>query len=527
MPNERVQADNWTKPSILTRRMLCGHAEILFVFAYNTRDRSNPNPSATATQYQLQLKETQTMSHQALPSDQPTQTPNASVWGASITIGFGAAVIMWMVAWILHMPGVHVPNSIAIPILLLPLLLISILWLPNLAPSARIKAGSISGLIAGLVNLLILGSNIVEQPETTAQMGEQANALAPNAALIVVGSLVISIAIGAIAGLIVSKKDNGAGSIQIASTWRSRFAWITALTYLPLIAVGGVVTTTDSGLAVPDAVTSYGAISVLFPIKLMAEPRIFFEHSHRLFGTLAGFTTLVLMIRVLASEPRKLPKMLSIVLFIAVALQGYMGIIRVADQSSFFAIIHGVFAQLVFALALVTAIILSNSWNFAAPSDETIAIAKRTRTMMLLTFIALVIQLCLGAVTRHLNSGHAMRTHLGFAFIVVILVIIGGALCMRTGKVDQTGKSIRPFGMILHGVVILQFTLGFAVLGLAWEGEDAPAIKAAADLADAPPIETIPTLVTTAHHIIGALVLASAAGALVWAIKLASSRKTQ
>ena len=507
--------------------MLCGEAEILFVFAYNTRDRSNLYSPATATQYQLHRKETQPMSQQALPTDHSTQTPNSSIWGASITIGFGAAVIMWMGAWILHMPGVKVPNSIAISVLLLLLLVTGLMWLPNLAPTARIKAGAISGLIAGLVNLLILGSNIVKQPESTAEMGEQANALAPNAALIVIGSLVVSIVIGAIAGMIVAKKDKGLDSIVPASTWRSRFAWITALTYLPLIAVGGVVTTTDSGLAVPDAVTSYGAISVLFPIKLMAEPRIFFEHSHRLFGTLAGLTTLVLMIRVLASEPRKLPKVLTILLFIGVALQGYMGIIRVADQSTFFAIIHGVFAQLVFALALITAIILSNAWSIAAPSDETIVIAKKARTMMLLTFVGLVIQLGLGAVTRHLNSDHAMMAHLGFAFVVVMLVIVGGALCMRTGKLDQTGKSVRPFGMILHGLVILQFTLGFAVLGLAWEGDDAPAIQTADQIANAAPIETIPALITTAHHIIGALVLASAGGALVWTIRLASKRKIQ
>jgi len=430
---------------------------------------------------------------------------------------------MWVFAWIFHMPGVHVDSWIAIPVLLLPLLATSLLWLPGVVAQNRLKVGGLSGLIAGLINLMILGSDIVQQPDSTAQMGEQANALAPNAAIVILGSLAVSMFIGLVAGAITGKKESK--TIQPATTWRSRFAWVTALTYLPLIAVGGVVTTTDSGLAVPDAVTSYGAISVLFPLKLMAEPHIFFEHSHRLFGTLAGLTTLVFMIRVLVSEPRKVPKAMGVLMFLAVSLQGYMGIIRVADQSTFWAIVHGVFAQLVLSLAFGTAVILSSSYVNADPSDKVIKASKTTRLFMVLCFVTLVIQLILGAVTRHLNSSHAMMAHMGFAFLATVLVIVGGAMCMRAGKADSTGRFIRPYGGVLHGLVVLQFSLGFAVLGLAWQGKDAPELLTPETLDTAPSIETIPALVTTAHHINGALLLAAACGAMIWSIRLASKRK--
>ncbi len=463
------------------------------------------------------------MTNQELPDNGCPGTFIGQIGGPSVTIGFASAVIMWMIAWFLHMPGVHVPSAIAIPVLLIPLLAIGMLWLPRVDPKNRIKTGTLAGLIAGLINLLILGSNIVVQPQSTAEMPEHANTLAPNAAIVVIGSLVLSMIVGMIAGVIVRK--NSSVTNAPPATWRSQFAWITALTYLPLIAVGGAVTSTDSGLAVPDAVTTYGAISILFPLELMAEPRIFLEHSHRLFGTLAGLTTLVLMIRILIGEPRKLPKVLAVALFLAVSLQGYWGIIRVAEESTFFAILHGIFAQLVFAGALSTAIILSDAWTNADPAPETIAAAKRARTAMMLTFIALVIQLGLGAVTRHLNSGHAMMAHMGFSFIAMMLVIIGGALCIRTGKAHPSARPVRPFGSILHGLVVLQFTIGFAVLGMAWEGDDAPALPTAENLADAPPIETSAALITTAHHIIGALLLAGAAGALVWTFRLASKRQ--
>ena len=462
------------------------------------------------------------MTNQELPNDAARALSPAGALGSALTIGFGSAVFMWMLAWVLHMPGVHVDAKLAVPALMVPLFVITLCWSRHVAAPHRFKAALMGGLVAGLVNLLILGSHIVEQPETTDQMAEQANSFAPNALMTVVGSMVLSLIVAGIAGVLagVLTKNKTETTIYTATTWRSRFAWVTALTYLPLIAVGGAVTSTDSGLAVPDAVTSYGAVSVLFPLQLMAEPRIFLEHSHRLFGTLAGLTTLVLMIRVLMGEPRKLPKMLAIVLFVAVSLQGYMGIIRVAEQSTFFAIIHGVFAQLVLAWALGTAIVLSDAWTNAAPSEETVAAAKRTRKMMLLTVIALLLQLVLGAVTRHLHSGHGMMAHMGFAFVVLMLVIIGGSLVMRTGKTDASGRAIRPFGALLHGLVVLQVTLGFAVIGMGWSSEEPTELHTHENLSSAPPIEAS-SLVTTAHHLIGALVLAAAVGALVWAIRLA------
>lgn len=463
------------------------------------------------------------MMNQELPSKSDDGYAASGYWGASITIGFAAAVVMWMIAWLLHMPGVQVAATIAVPILLVPLFVMTLCWVKGIEPAHRLKAAALSGLIAGFVNLMILGSNIVVQPESTDMMGEQANTFAPNAFVTVFGSLVLSGVVGLIAGLIARKSD---ATTLPATSWRSRFAWITALTYLPLIAVGGAVTSTDSGLAVPDATTTYGAISVLFPLKLMAEPRIFLEHSHRLFGTLAGLTTLILMIRVLIGEPRKLPKALSVALFLAVSLQGYWGIIRVAEQSTLFAILHGIFAQLILAGALSTAIILSNRWKNAQPAEETVAAAKKARTLIFIMLLALIVQLGLGAVTRHLNSGHAMMAHMGFAFVVMMLVIIGGALCMRTGKSHPSGSAIRPFGAILHGLIVLQFILGFAVLGMGWSSEDIPELPTAQTLDQAPPLE-VSALVPTIHHLVGALVLATAAGALVWVIRLAIQPKTR
>lgn len=463
------------------------------------------------------------MSNQALPDSGPKNPLYTSLFPPAITIGFGAAVLMWVVAWVLHMPGVTVPNAVAIPLLLIPLLGISLVWLPGIASSKRMKGGIMGGLIAGLINLLILGSFITEQPESTAEMSERANTLAPNALLVVIGSIAISVLVAGIAALIVKGKQTPSVDQR---RWLSRFAWVTALTYIPLIAVGGVVTSTDSGLAVPDAVTSYGAISVLFPLKLMAEPRIFFEHSHRLFGTLAGLTTIVLMLRVLIVPGRMLPKIFSILLLLGVSGQGILGILRVAEQSTGFAVIHGIFAQLVFALALVLAMMLSPNWANAQASPEVLPRARKARTLTALAFIALLIQLVFGALTRHMHSSHAMMAHLGFSFIVMTLVLIAGALCIRAGKQDRSGRALRPLGIIMHGIVTWQFALGFAVLGLVWSDSE-PNLPTADTLNQAAPIDAVDSLVATLHHVSGAALLATVGCGLVWAIHLARAPKTR
>lgn len=463
------------------------------------------------------------MEQQELPDNGLTNPSYAGSLAPACTIGFASTMLMWVLAWILHMPGMHVPTPIAIPILLVPLFAFNLLWLPGLHPTKRLQGGACSGLITGLINLLILGSFIAEQPETTAEMSEKANNLAPNAAMVIVGSIAVSIVVALIAAAIVKGKEH---PTQPPMKWLSRMAWVTALTYLPLIAVGGAVTSTDSGLAVPDAVTSYGAISVLFPLKLMAEPRIFFEHSHRLFGTLAGLTTLVLMLRVLVSRSGMKPKLMSVVLFVGVSAQGILGIIRVADQSTAFAVIHGVFAQLVFALAFVIAVMLTPFWYNTSPSDEVREVARKARTLCTLAFAALLIQLVFGALTRHMHSSHAMMSHMGFSFVVMALVIIAGALGIRTGKAGESGKVLRVLGIMMHAIVTWQFALGFATLGLVWTSTH-PELPTSETLNSAGAIEPIPALVATMHHVSGAVLLATTACALAWAMRLALRPKMQ
>ena len=77
--------------------------------------------------------------------------------------------------------------------------------------------------------------------------------------------------------------------------WLRRFSKLLALSTLALIFIGGLVTSTSSGLSVPDWPTTYGYNMFLFPISQWVGG-IFYEHTHRLYASLVGLLTVVLAV---------------------------------------------------------------------------------------------------------------------------------------------------------------------------------------------------------------------------------------
>src|SRR5262249_53322903 len=82
-----------------------------------------------------------------------------------------------------------------------------------------------------------------------------------------------------------------------------RFAVLTAVATVLLIVAGGLVTSTESGLSVPDSPTTYGQNPCTFPLSKMVGG-IRFEHTHRLIASTVGVLTVVLAIWLARREPR-------------------------------------------------------------------------------------------------------------------------------------------------------------------------------------------------------------------------------
>lgn len=488
-----------------------------------------------------------------------------------LVTGFGTAVAMWAAWYVLHMPGVEVPGAISTP--LLGVLLVAGCGFGAFAARRGWVVGLLAGLVAAAVNLLLLGSRVVVQPTSTETLA--ANELRPDAAAIVLGFLAASAAAGAAAGWVAARlaarrsplpgPANDASGASPAD-WLGRFAAVLAFAIVPLVVAGGLVTSTESGMAVPDSVTTYGSISFLFPLSLMAEPRVFFEHTHRLFGTLVGVTAIVLAAwsvarqrawaigagglaavallaailgGELASRVPTAPAIAAVVLISAVGLalttrailrthialagvgmlvlvvgQGLLGALRVSEISTPLAMVHGVFAQLVLACAAAMAAAI-NRGPPLPPHAETDRAFTQARPFARWAVAAIVLQLILGAGYRHTASHAFLAGHILFALAVASLVLLLGMSLRRADPATRSGKWARRRGMGLIHLIIIQLALGIvSVILVVTRDADRP-IPSAAELASAHPIPKLEAAFTTAHQATGAALLALTAAALV------------
>ena len=133
------------------------------------------------------------------------------------------------------------------------------------------------------------------------------------------------------------------------SPWLHRFARLAVGATFLLIVIGGIVTSTESGLAVPDWPTTFGYNMFLYPLSEMVGG-VLYEHSHRLMGSLVGLLTVGLFIMVLVKDSRPWLRWLGFLALIGVIVQGVLGGLRVTQLSLFLAMVHACLAQAFFAL---------------------------------------------------------------------------------------------------------------------------------------------------------------------------------
>ena len=144
--------------------------------------------------------------------------------------------------------------------------------------------------------------------------------------------------------------------------WLHRFAVLTAIITFFLLGIGGLVTSHEAGMSVPDWPTSYGYNMFALPIKFWSGGA-FFEHSHRLLASGAGFLTTVLAVWLWLKDPRKWMKWLGVAAFLLVVAQGVLGGLRVTLKMDNLGVIHGVVGQSFFILMCAIALFTSRFWG--------------------------------------------------------------------------------------------------------------------------------------------------------------------
>ncbi len=452
------------------------------------------------------------------------QTDRPPLIVPALAVGLGASILMWAAWYLTHVPGLDAPRSAAVPLMGALLVLGVILGVATGGRGGR--PGWLIGLLAGLVsavlNQVLLLSNLVEQADTTEQLTESANRLRADAPLVILGFVGACMVAGAIAGAI-GGAIGARGPRLGAQAWLGRLGVVAAASFLPLLVAGGAVTGTESGMAVPDSVTTYGSVSFLFPLSLMGEDRIFLEHAHRLLGSLVGLVTFIWAVATTVVDRRGGMRLAVWLAWALVVVQGVLGALRVGENLIGLAIAHGVFGQITFMIAVGVAAAQRPNY-IDGPSligDETRAAARKTRTIALFAVVAVLIQLVFGAMYRHMGSSHALYSHIGWSFVVMILVILAGAFCMKGGKSDRGGRPLRLSGVFMHAIVTWQFVLGWLALWQVPPSEQARPIPTADQLPTAHEIDALEAVITTAHQASGALVLAAVTLGLVWARRLA------
>src|SRR5712671_4426001 len=147
--------------------------------------------------------------------------------------------------------------------------------------------------------------------------------------------------------------------------WLNRFTWFICVAALLLICSGGMVTSKNVGLAVPDWPTTFGYNMFLFPISKWVGG-ILFEHTHRLMGSLVGFLTIILAVWLWLREDRRWVRSLGVIAVIGVILQGILGGLRVTMMKDQIGIFHACVAQAFLGLLVFIALVTTKFWSSLA-----------------------------------------------------------------------------------------------------------------------------------------------------------------
>lgn len=182
--------------------------------------------------------------------------------------------------------------------------------------------------------------------------------------------------------------------------------FVTAASLL-LIVAGGLVTSTGSGLAVPDWPNTYGVFLFAFPFSKMVGG-IFYEHGHRLLASAVGLLTIGAAVWTARVEPRRWVRRLAWTALAAVVVQGLLGGVTVLYfLPTPISVSHAGLAQLFFALVTSLALFTSPGWRAGRAAADAPDDAVLTR-LALAAPVLVYGQILLGAAMRHTGAGLAI-----------------------------------------------------------------------------------------------------------------------
>lgn len=292
-----------------------------------------------------------------------------------------------------------------------------------------------------------------------------------------------------------------------------RLAVLLVCVVFPLIWVGGLVTTYDAGMAVPDWPNTFGYNLLLYPWQtwLLGPWDLFIEHGHRLLGALAGLLTIAFLVCVWRCDARRWMRPLAVLALLLVIAQGVLGGSRVLLDERLLAMVHGCVGPAFFAFAVALAVVTSRRWREATPQEHPGALGLQVLASV--TCLLAYLQLIIGALVRHMPVSYdpsafrgAVFFHLLLAAVLTLHVVMLAARVVR----QHRGRAclVRPaLGLLLLVGVQLALGAGTWVVNYGW-----PNWMAGSAMAEGYVVQresAMQALVTTAHVATGSLILAT------------------
>jgi heme a synthase len=259
-----------------------------------------------------------------------------------------------------------------------------------------------------------------------------------------------------------------------------------------LLMAGGLVTSHEAGLAVPDWPLSYGR----FMPPMVGN--IFWEHGHRMIAGFVALLTLATAVTVQRLESRAWVRRLAWAAFAMVFLQAVLGGLTVLLMlPPAVSIAHACLGQTFFCVTIALAYYSSPSGLARSRAEDGALGPGRLAAM---TFGFVYLQLILGAAVRH--TGHAVWLHVANAFLVVVHVSL---LLARVLRFYGARRDLAACAAGMGLLTVVQFFLGIGSFVFKFMLETSYA--SAAQVA-----------FTSAHQTTGALILGT--GALICAASL-------
>jgi heme A synthase len=478
--------------------------------------------------------------------------------GDVLAVGFGTTVAIWAVGYVGQMPLTNVPPVAFVGLMLLCLLVGG--WVAGRYTRRGVRGGALVGLVSAALNLLIVGSLLQNRDAETV----------PTAWLWLPGTIGASVALAAVGASMARmnippwKKRSVQDMVPVYENinWAAALAWITCAAALLLITAGGLVTGLRAGMAVPNWPGSFDFNMFLFPLAIMTGG-VFYEHAHRLLGSLLALCALTLAIYVAFSvKPGKRLVALIWAVGTLVAVQGLLGGFRVTENSAALAVLHGFIAHLVLAGLVLVAVMLTRNGsgersdsqhsmkrlaaagtaahqlsgptcrrplNGSIQTEQCIHIGisnadcphpnpLRAPTegwsgegtalyhldLLALIFIVLVFaQTLLGVLVRQMNV--LLLPHVAIAAIAAAIAMAAGT---RAWGRFRKGSMEHRCGMALIIVVILQIALGIvAVVFRTPPVDQSPSAEMLLLAGGLPPVPPLQAILTTLHQTNAALML--------------------